>query len=59
MECTVTVTGVLQPLTQRGNRRKSIFFGGDDSAPYRDWLAEYCAKFGDAERDLKSILLRS
>lgn len=39
-----------QPLhvIQRGNNRQAIFFGDDDRARYRDWLAEAAARYGCA-----------
>ena len=39
-----------QPLhvIQRGNNREAIFFGPDDDARYRDWLAEAAASHGCA-----------
>jgi len=39
-----------QPLhvIQRGNNREAIFFGPDDYARYRDWLAEAAGSYGCA-----------
>ncbi len=42
----IVLPGVPHHVTQRGNRRERIFFGDDDCALYRDWLAESCRKFG-------------
>ena len=33
-------------VTQRGNRRETIFFGGDDYRLYLDLLGERCRKAG-------------
>ena len=35
-----TLPGIPQHVIQRGNNRAAIFFGPDDSACYRDWLAK-------------------
>ena len=36
--------GVLRPLTQRGNRRQSVFITDDDRRQYLDWLTEYMGR---------------
>ena len=35
-------------VTQRGNRRGTVFFGEDDYALYRDLLSEACGREGVA-----------
>jgi len=35
-------------VTQRGNRRETVFFGEEDYALYRDLLREACAREGVA-----------
>jgi len=42
----IVLPGAPHHVTQRDNRRERIFFGDEDYALYRDWLAESCAKFG-------------
>lgn len=39
----IVVPDVPHHVTQRGNRRQQVFFGGDDYAAYRDLVAEACA----------------
>src|ERR1700733_16113705 len=40
----MVVSGLPQPVTQRGNRRKSIFFEDGDREIYRDLLGEQARK---------------
>jgi putative transposase len=44
----IVVPGLPHHVTQRGNRRETIFFEPGDYALYRDWLAESCRRFGVA-----------
>ncbi len=44
----VVAAGVPHHVTQRGNRRQSVFFSDDDYRAYADLLAEGCAGFGVA-----------
>jgi len=39
----IVVPGAPHHVTQRGNRRETVFLGPDDYEIYRDWLAESCA----------------
>ncbi len=41
----IVLPGVPHHVTQRGNRGERIFFGDDDYALYRDWLAESRRRF--------------
>lgn len=40
----ITVPGIPHHVTQRGNRRQTVFFEEGDYALYRDLLAENCAR---------------
>jgi len=42
----VVVEGVAHHVTQRGNRRQTVFFSDDDYAAYKSLLAEGCAAAG-------------
>ncbi len=44
----VVAAGVPHHVTQRRNRRQSVFFSADDYRAYADPLAEGCAGFGVA-----------
>ena len=44
----VVAPGLPHHVTQRGNRRQTVFFGGDDYAAYRGLLAEGCRAAGVA-----------
>ncbi len=44
----VVVEGVAHHVTQRGNRRQTVFFGDDDYRDYKALLAEGCARAGVA-----------
>ncbi len=44
----VVAAGVPHHVTQRGNRRQSVFFSDDDYLAYAELLAEGCAGFGVA-----------
>ncbi|MDP1558977.1 MAG: transposase [Nitrosomonas sp.] len=38
--------GIPHHITQRGNRRETVFFSDEDRKIYLDWLKEYCGKHG-------------
>jgi putative transposase len=42
----ITVPGVAHHVTQRGNRRQTVFWQADDYALYRDLLADQCSVNG-------------
>jgi REP-associated tyrosine transposase len=42
----IVLPGLPHHVTQRGNRGERIFFGDEDYALYRDWLAQSCRRFG-------------
>ena len=42
----VVISGVPHHLTQRGNRRQQVFFGGDDYEAYLGLLREWCRERG-------------
>ncbi len=44
----VVAAGLPHHVTQRGNRRQSVFFRDDDYRAYASLLAEGCARFGVA-----------
>ena len=44
----IVVPGAPHHVTQRANRRETVFLGPQDYALYRDWLAESRRKFGVA-----------
>jgi putative transposase len=44
----IVVPGAPHHVTQRGNRRETVFFEDGDYDLYRDWLGESCRRFGVA-----------
>ena len=42
----IIVPDIPHHVTQRGNRRQQVFFGEDDYALYKDWLAQACRENG-------------
>ncbi len=42
----IVVPGLPHHVTQRGNRRATVFFEAGDYELYRDWLGQSCRKFG-------------
>jgi putative transposase len=42
----IIVPDIPHHATQRGNRRQQVFFGEDDYALYKDWLAQACRENG-------------
>jgi hypothetical protein len=46
----VVAPGLPHHVTQRGNRRQTVFFSDDDYAAYKALLAEHCAATGWSAR---------
>ncbi len=42
----VVIPGVWHHITQRGNRRQTVFFRDSDRKQYLDLLRRYCARYG-------------